>query len=167
LATEAPPPPSQQTQQAQQVEVLNIVSNLVQINTNFDFSQDFDPNVSIEEYQPIEIVTTEVDATPPVRVAEELPEFPGGIQEFYKLLRGELKYPESARNANIQGTVLIEFVVEKDGSISSPKVAYPLFVDCDKEAIRAIQSLPKWKPARNAGKPVRCYFTIPITFTLQ
>jgi protein TonB len=166
LATDQTPPPAP-PQQQQQEAVINVVSNLVQVNNKFDFSTDFDEDESIKDYAPIDIVETDVDATPPLRFAEKQPEFPGGMEKFYEMLRNELQYPESARAAGMQGTVVIEFVVEKNGSITNPKVTHTLFPDCDKEAIRALLKLPKWTPAEQMGKPVRCYFSIPIKFTLQ
>jgi len=165
-STDQTPPPAP-PQQQQQEAVINVVENFIHVNTDFDFSSDFDMNESISDYVPIDIVETEVDNTPPLRVAEKLPEFPGGMEKFYEMLRNELQYPETARAANIQGPVMIEFVVEKNGSISNPKVLYSLFPDCDKEAIRALLQLPKWHPAEQMGKPVRCYFTLPIRFSLQ
>ena len=165
-STDQTPPPPQQQQQQQEI-VIKVVENTINVSTDFDFGNDFDQNESIDAYVPIDIVETEVDNTPPLRVAEKLPEFPGGMEKFYAMLQNELKYPETARNANIQGTVVVEFVVEKDGRITAPKAIYSLFPDCDKEAIRALLQLPKWAPAEQLGKPVRCYFTIPIKFTLQ
>ncbi|MDR1112932.1 MAG: energy transducer TonB [Bacteroidales bacterium] len=165
-ATDQAPPPAP-PQQQQQEAVIHVVENFVQVNTDFDFSQDFDQNMAVEEYVPIDIVEQEVDNTPPLRVAEKLPQFPGGMEKFYEMLRNELQYPETARAANMQGTVVIEFVVEKNGSISNPKAVVQLFPDCDNEAIRALLKLPKWEPAEQMGRPVRCYFTIPVRFTLQ
>jgi protein TonB len=129
--------------------------------------EDADKNEAVTEYEPIDIVETEPDTTPPVRFAEKLPEFPGGREKLYEMLNNELQYPESARAAKIQGTVVIEVIIEKNGSISNPKVLYSLSPDCDQEAIRALLKLPKWKPAEQMGKPVRCCYTIPIKFTLQ
>jgi protein TonB len=165
-ATDQTPPPAP-PQQQQQEAIINVVENFVQVNTNFDFNTEFDENEAITDYVPIDIVETTVDDTPPVRIAEKLPEFPGGMERFYEMLRNELQYPETARAAGIQGTVVLEFVVEKNGSISNPKVLYSLFHDCDQEAIRALLKLPKWKPAEQMNKPVRCYFSISIRFTLQ
>ena len=71
-----------------------------------------------------------------------------------------------ARDNNIQGIVLVEFVVEKDGRVSNAKVVNSLFPDCDKEAVRGIMAMPKWKPAKNNGRAVRCYFKVPVRFTM-
>jgi protein TonB len=151
----------------QQEAVINVVENFIQVNAEFDFSTNFNENEAVPVYVPIDIVETEVDNTPPVRFAEKQPEFPGGMEKFYEMLRNELQYPETARAAGMQGTVVVEFVVEKNGNITSPKIIHSLFPDCDKEAVRALLKLPKWKPAEQMGKPVRCYYKIPIKFTLQ
>jgi len=100
----------------------------------------------------------------PLRFTEEMPEFPGGADSLKAFLAREIQYPPVAKNNGIRGTVLIEFVVEKDGRVTNAKVKVPLFPECDKEAVRGVMSMPKWKPGRNMGKPVRCYFQIPITF---
>lgn len=167
IATDQTPPPPPPPVAQQQEIVLNIVDDNIKVNTDFDFSQDFDENMAIEEYVPIEIVEEEVDNTPPVRFAEEMPEFVGGMEAMYSFLQKELTYPEVARNNGIQGTVVLEFVVERDGSVSNVKPLVSLFPECDAEAIRVVKKMPKWKPGKQMGKPVRCYFNLPIRFTLQ
>lgn len=167
LATDqTPPPPPPPVEQQQQV-ILNLVDDNIKVNTEFDFSQDFDENFAVEEYVPIDIVEEVVDDTPPLRFVEKMPEFIGGMEALYAFLRENLVYPEVARNSGIQGTVLIEFVVERDGSISNVKTVVPLFPECDTEAIRVIKKLPKWKPGEQMGKPVRVFFNLPVRFTLQ
>ena len=100
----------------------------------------------------------------PMMFVEEMPEFPGGIDSLDAFLAKEIQYPQVAKNNGITGTVLIEFVVEKDGSVTNAKAKVPLFPECDKEACRAVMSMPKWKPGKNMGKPVRCYYQVPVTF---
>ena len=167
IATDQTPPPPPPPVAQQQEVVLNIVEDNIKVNTDFDFSQDFDENLEIEEYVPIEIVEEEAEEAPVVRFAEKMPEFPGGTEAMYSFLQKELTYPEVARNNGIQGTVLLEFVVERDGSVSNVKPVVSLFPECDAEAIRVVKKMPKWKPGEQLGKPVRCYFDIPIRFTLQ
>lgn len=167
LATDQTPPPPPPPVEQQQEVILNLVDDNIKVNTEFDFSQDFDENFAVEEYVPIDIVEEVVDDTPPVRFAEKMPEFIGGMEALYAFLRENLVYPEVARNSGIQGTVLIEFVVERDGSISNVKTLVPLFPECDTEAIRVIKKLPKWKPGEQMGKPVRVFFNLPVRFTLQ
>ena len=106
------------------------------------------------------------DEDPPMIFVEEMPEFPGGLDSLNAFLAREIQYPHVARNNGITGTVLIEFVVEKDGRVTNGKVKVPLFPDCDVEAMRVVMSLPNWKPGKNMGQPVRCYYQVPITFRL-
>jgi protein TonB len=100
----------------------------------------------------------------PLRFTEEMPEFPGGADSLKAFLAREIQYPPIAKKNGITGTVLVEFVVEKDGRVTNAKVKVPLFPECDKEAVRGVMSMPKWKPGRNMGKPVRCYYQVPVTF---
>lgn len=104
------------------------------------------------------------DSDSPVYFTEVMPEFPGGPDSLNAFLSREIQYPPVAKNNGIKGTVLIEFVVEKDGRVTNGKVKVPLFPECDVEALRGVMSMPNWKPGKNMGKPVRCYFQIPITF---
>ena len=105
--------------------------------------------------------------TSPLRFADEMPEYVGGMDAMYSFLRKELTYPEVARINNTQGTVLLEFVIERDGSISNVRPLVSLSPECDAEAIRVVKKMPKWKPGKDKDKPVRCYFNLPIRFTLQ
>ena len=102
-----------------------------------------------------------------VRFVEEMPEFPGGPEALEHFLQREIGYPDVAKYNWITGTVLIEFIIEKDGSVSNVRVKVPLFPDCDNEAVRAIMSMPKWKPGKNTGKPVRCFYQVPVSFKIQ
>ena len=88
----------------------------------------------------------------PVRFTEEMPEFPGGADSLTAFLQREAQYPLVAKTNGITGMVLIEFVVEKDGRVTHGKIKVPLFPDCDVEALRAVMSMPRWKPARNLGR---------------
>ena len=98
------------------------------------------------------------------RFVEEMPEFPGGQDSLNAFLSREIQYPPIAKKNGISGTVLIEFVVEKDGRVTNGVVKVSLSPDCDEEALRGVMAMPKWKPGKNMGKPVRCYFMVPITF---
>lgn len=168
IATDqTPPPPPPPPPAVQQEVVLNIVEDNIKIETNFDFTAEFDENESLEDYTPIEIIEEVVEEAPIVRIAEKMPEFVGGSDALYEYLRNNIVYPEIARNNGIQGTVVLEFVVEKNGSITNAKAIVPLYPDCDQEAIRVVLKMPKWKPGEQMGKPVRVYFNLPIRFTLN
>ena len=132
--------------------ILHIVENGLCVSTDLDYVGD----VEVDDYYD----------EPPIMgmVAEEMPEFPGGMDSLQAFLVREIQYPQVAKDNGITGTVLVEFVVEKDGSVTNAKVKVPLFPECDKEACRAVMSMPKWKPGKNMGKPVRSYYQVPITF---
>ncbi len=95
------------------------------------------------------------------------PEYVGGMDAFYKYLTDNLRYPEQAKADNIQGRVLIRFVVMNDGSIVNVEVARGIGGGCDEEAVRVVKAMPKWKPAVSDGKPVNVQYALPITFKLQ
>ena len=100
-------------------------------------------------------------------VAEQMPEFPGGMKELLKFLQDNLKYPENAMKNNVQGRVIVQFVVEKDGTPTEFKVARSVDPDLDAEALRVLQTMPKWKPGMQRGEVVRVKFTVPVSFKLQ
>ena len=98
---------------------------------------------------------------------EHIPEYPGGMEALMQYLMNNIRYPESAMKANEQGRVIINFVVNKDGSVSDPEILKGVSDALDKEAVRVVESLPKWSPGTVNGKPVDCYFTLPVNFRLQ
>ncbi len=96
-----------------------------------------------------------------------MPQFPGGEQALFKFLNENIKYPVIAQENGIQGRVICQFVVNTDGSIVDIQVVRGVDPSLDKEAVRVIQSMPKWIPGKQRGKPVRVRFTLPINFKLQ
>ena len=100
-------------------------------------------------------------------VMEELPEYPGGLTECIRFLSRNIVYPKVPQEKGIQGRVIVQFIIDKDGSIVSPKVVQSIHPDLDKEALRVISIMPKWKPGKVQGKGVRCKFTLPISFRLN
>lgn len=95
----------------------------------------------------------------------EIPaEFPGGASAMNLFLGNNLKYPKTAKKANVTGKVYTKFLVEKDGSISEVQIVKSLGHGCDEEAVRVIKSMPTWKPAHQRGKIVRSYHILPINF---
>ena len=101
----------------------------------------------------------------PVEVKEE--EFPGGMPACLQFLYKNIKYPPIAQENGTQGQVVLQFVVERDGSIGDIKVVKSVDPYLDKEALRVVKTMPKWKPGMQRGKPVRCRFTLPVRFRLQ
>ena len=101
------------------------------------------------------------------KVVEKMPEFPGGSQAMFKYLAENIQYPAIAKENNIQGRVVCSFTVNKDGSLSNIEVVLSGGdASLDKEAVRVIKSMPKWKPGMQLGKPVRVQYTIPVKFQL-
>lgn len=99
-----------------------------------------------------------------IMAVEKMPEFPGGFSALSDYLAKNVKYPEKAREAGIQGRVFVSFFVEKDGSLDEVKVMRSLGGGCDEEAIRVVKAMPKWIPGEQRGKPVRVSFMLPIYF---
>lgn len=110
-----------------------------------------------------EVEGDEIILVPPV-----MPEFPGGTNGLNEFLGANLKYPETARVVDIQGTVYVSFVVEKDGSISNSKILRGIGGGCDEEALRVVKKMPQWNPGKNnLGRPIRVLLNLPISFVLK
>lgn len=100
-------------------------------------------------------------------VVEHMPEFPGGAPELYQYLARNIKYPKSAMERKVQGRVISQFVVKKDGSITDVKIVKGVDAELDAEAVRVISGMPKWKPGMQNGKAVDVKYTVPVTFRLN
>ena len=100
-------------------------------------------------------------------MVEQMPTFPGGNAELMSFLAKNIKYPTIAQENGTQGRVIVQFVVEKDGSIADARVARGVDPYLDKEALRVIKSMPHWIPGKQNGKPVRVKYTVPVMFKLQ
>ncbi|MGM9859701.1 MAG: energy transducer TonB [Muribaculaceae bacterium] len=100
-------------------------------------------------------------------MVEQKPEFPGGEAAMYKWLGDHINYPAQASEEGVQGRVVVQFDVAKDGSIVNVKVARGRHPALDKEAVRLVKSMPTWQPGRNNGQPVKVTYTLPISFKLQ
>ena len=100
-------------------------------------------------------------------VAEQMPEYSGGMQELMTFLQENIKYPKSAQERKIEGRVIVQFVVEKDGTPTEFKVVRSIDPALDEEALRVLKAMPKWKPGMQKGQPVRVKYTIPVSFKLK
>lgn len=110
----------------------------------------------------------EIDSLEEVIImAEQMPSFVGGEDSLYSFLYQHIVYPQIAKENQIEGRVVVRFVIEKDGLITKIEILKKLGWGCDEEAIRLIKLMPKWMPAKMNGKPVRTYFTLPIVFKLK
>lgn len=111
-------------------------------------------------------IPTEKEDTAILKTVEQLPEFPGGIVQFMKWLTRNLRYPQQAQQQNIQGKVVVSFIVNKDGSIAAPTIVHSVNPLLDQEAMRVIKMMPRWKAGMENGKPCRTMYAIPINFVL-
>ncbi len=101
-----------------------------------------------------------------LKTVEQLPEFPGGIVQFMKWLTRNLRYPPIAQSQRMQGKVVVSFIINKDGSIASPTIVQSVDPVLDREALRVVKMMPRWKPGLQNGKPCRTMFAIPVNFQL-
>ncbi|MDY0254276.1 MAG: energy transducer TonB [Tenuifilaceae bacterium] len=161
-----PPPPPPQPQQV--IELINIVEDDVDLDDDVDlFDMEFNEDVAVqiinfvddeEEFEEEEIFV----------IVEDMPSFQGGdINKFREYINKNLRYPEIAAENGIQGRVILSFVVEPHGGVSNVRVLRGVDPALDREAIRVVESSPKWQPGMQRGKPVRVSFNIPIIFVLQ
>lgn len=100
-------------------------------------------------------------------VCEKMPEYPGGMDALMKYLVNNMRWPDSLAENAIQGLVICQFIVAKDGSIRDIELVRSLHEDLDREAVRLIKNMPKWIPGEENGKIVECRYTLPIKFALK
>lgn len=159
-----PPPPEAK----KIVDILEIVDDEAEIEESELVSIEEQGDV-VEVAENANIVVEEVVEEQTVfQVVEQQPEFPGGMKALMKYLQENINYPRVSRDNNSQGRAFIRFVVNTDGSIQGTEVlksSGDMYLD--KEAVRVVSGMPKWKPGRQSGKNVRVYFTLPVVFKLQ
>jgi periplasmic protein TonB len=103
----------------------------------------------------------------PIIFAEDQPKFGKGMEDFYKYVSKNIEYPKQARRVGVEGKVFVQFVVDKDGSLSEVKVIKGIGAGCDEEAIRVLKESPKWTPGKQRGRAVRVRMSLPIFFKIQ
>ena len=135
---------------------------------NQEGSDDADKFKAVQE----QVVVKEPEPEKPVEeeifvAVEQQAEFPGGMAALMKWLSNNIRYPEAAQQNDIQGKVIVKFVVEKAGSIGAATILKGVDKDLDREALRVVKKMPKWQPGKNNGVAVRSYFNLPVTFKLQ
>jgi len=158
-----PPPPPPKT-----IEVLTIVDDDTEINEELEIDDSEADNKTVVDVAPVVMHKAEEEEEAQVFfIVEEMPEFPGGELALRKFIAQSIKYPVIAQENGIQGKVYVNFVVDKDGSVTAAKIARGVDPSLDKEALRVVNSLPKWKPGKQRGKAVKVSYTVPINFVLQ
>jgi len=158
-----PPPPPPKV-----VEVLNIVDDDVEIEDDLVIDTEADDKTLITVAPVISTAPEEEEEEQQVFfIVEDMPEFPGGEMALRTYIATAIKYPVIAQENGIQGKVYVTFVVGKDGSVNNASIARGVDPSLDKEALRVVNTLPKWKPGKQRGKPVNVSYTVPINFVLQ
>ena len=159
-----PQPPVEVPQQTTQIEIVN---DDVEVEDNLDINADVTQEEIIEEYVKPEVIEEEVVEQEIFTIVETMPSFPGGQEKLMHYLATNIKYPQIARESNVQGRVYLSFVVEPDGSVSNVKVLRGIGAGCDEEAMRVVKAMPKWSPGKQRGKAVRVSYNLPVNFKLQ
>ncbi len=158
-----PPPPAA----VAKADIIKIVEDDADIEEDIMVStEDQVEWVDLDEIDYIE-VEPEPEEEEIFMVVEESPEFPGGYEAYLQYLKKNIKYPAICRENNIQGRVIISFVVNKDGKIVDAEVVKGVNPQLDKEALRVISTMPNWKPGKQRGKPVRVKYSSPVNFRLN
>ncbi|MCG8477346.1 MAG: energy transducer TonB [Cytophagales bacterium] len=163
--SQPPPPPPKVIQQPQIVEVPDEeeIEEEIEVNLDMEVTEETEVEEAVfEEEEP------EEEAEEIFTIVEEQPSFgKRGIAGFYKFVKKKLKYPAQARRMGIQGRVILQFVVDEQGSISDINVLKGIGAGCDEEAIRVMKLSPKWKPGKQRGRPVKVRMVMPIVFKLN
>lgn len=157
-----PPPPPPKL-----VEVFAIVDDDLELEDEFEIESSEADDETIIDAVPVIKEDIEENSDEIFQVVEENPVFPGGEKALISWITKNINYPVIAAENGIQGKVYVNFVVNKDGGISNATIARGVDSSLDKEALRVVNKLPKWKPGKQRGKAVRVSFTVPINFQLQ
>ena len=143
----------------EKLELLEIVGGI----EDEDFVEPNRLNDTLDDY---EFLEGEVVENISADIVEQMPEFPGGNEKMMEFISSNTQYPQEAKNKGIQGRVLVNFVVDTDGSVTDVDVMKGIGGGCDEEAVRVVKSMPKWQPGRQRGKAVKVAYTIPFDFKL-
>ncbi len=168
-----PPPPPPEEQQTVVKYVAPVVVDTIKPEeaTQFMTADDVvETVVDAEVVEVIEQVQEEIQEEAPQEVfvvVEEMPSFPGGDVELFKFIYDNIKYPELAKENNIQGKVILRFCVTYKGTVDQVSIVRGVDPSLDNEAIRVIKMLPLWKPGKQGGKPVNVWYSVPINFQLK
>lgn len=162
---QAPPPPPKETVS----NVIEILNDDVKVNDELSLNSEIDENtsVNIEAPTPIEMKDEETEEPTVFFIVEDMPEFPGGELALRKYIAENVRYPEMAKENEIQGTVYVRFVVNEKGAVTNVEVLRGVDPLLDAEAIRVVKSLPNFKPGKQRGKAVKVSHSVPIKFALQ
>lgn len=158
-----PPPPPKKPVVADVIEVTE---------EKLDVDEEIQVDAEADEEEVVEVVEIEedkeiIDEQKIFTIVEEQAQYPGGTKALLKYLGKKIKYPQVAIDNGVQGKVYLKFVVEKDGSVGDVQLLRGVDKSLDKEAIRVVKTLARFKPGKQRGRPVRVWFQVPVTFRLE
>jgi protein TonB len=162
--TQQPPPPPPKVQLPEIVEVPDEeeIEEEIEVELDVEVTEETVVEEIVFEEAPEEEEIEEV-----FTIVEDQPEFPGGMPAFYKFVGDNMKYPAQARRMGIEGRVFVQFVVDKDGSVTEVKAVKGIGAGCDEEAERVLRMSPKFKPGKQRGRSVKVRMVLPIIFRLN
>ncbi len=170
ITQDTPPPPPEEIKEPVITEELEIVDDDIKVNTDFISSDDSNKPIEVKAYVEANQEDEEEaeDVIIPYVAVEQKPLFNGkDANAFGEWVYSQLKYPEEATENNIQGRVMIQFTIDRDGSVKDVKVLRGVHPSLDKEAVRIISSSPKWTPGKQRNRPAKVRYNFPIQFVLR
>lgn len=161
--TQQPPPPPPKKVQPEIIEVPDEeeIEEEIEIDLDVEMTEETVIEEVVFEEAPEEEEVEEI-----FTIVEDQPAPNGGMPAFYQYITKKLKYPAQARRMGIEGKVFVQFVVDKDGTLTEVQAVKGIGAGCDEEAVRVIQGAPKWKPGKQRGRAVKVRMILPITFKL-
>lgn len=163
-----PPPPPADTKNVNFIAIEDTEEIEDELEITFDIEMTEETVIAkLPEHVEVKEDIEEEDAEEVFVIVEEQPHPRGGLQAFYDYINNNIKYPSQARRMNIEGRVFVQFIIEKDGSISQVEAIRGIGESCDEEAVRVVASAPRWEPGKQRGKPVRVKMVLPISFKLK
>lgn len=159
-----PPPPKKAPAKIEEISNDKEIKQDVKLDIDIEANEEtkVEPTVKVQQ-APIE----EEKADQIFTIVEDQPTPKGGMSAFYEYVSKNLKYPAQARRMGIEGRVYVQFIVDKDGSLSDVKAIKGIGAGCDDEAVRIIKQAPKWNPGKQRGRPVRVRMVLPVVFKLS
>ena len=159
-----PPPPPPPPKAA---DILTIVDDDVELEEELEIMDTEMDDETMVDFSDITVDDEQRDTGEIFMIVEEMPEFPGGQEALQRYLASSIKYPVIAQENGIQGRVYIQFVINSKGEVTNATVLRGVDPSLDREALRVVEAMPKWKPGRQRNRPVRVSYTVPINFVLQ
>ena len=170
ITTDVPPPPPEAPKEPVVSDIIDIVDDDIKVdNTLLLSTEDEGLAITVKDYvAESTYVEEEIEEEVPFAIVEHKPKFQGGDQnDFTKWVFNNIVYPEIAKENGVQGRVILQFTVDKDGSVKNVKVLRGVDSSLDKEAVRVVSSSPKWEPGRQRDKPAKVTFVFPVIFQLR